>query len=40
MERNVEENIEKTYELIKRNIPQSKMDSLEVAKQVEEYRQF
>jgi len=32
--------IEKTYELIKKRVPQTLIDSLEVAKQVEEYRQF
>jgi len=33
-------NIEETHELIKRSVPHALIDSLEVVKQVEEYRQF
>jgi hypothetical protein len=33
-------NIEKTYESIKKFVPLDKLDSLEVVKQVEQYRQF
>ena len=41
MNRKVEANIKKAYELIKKNVPQSiEVDSLDVVKQVEEYRQF
>ena len=37
----VENSIEKTYELIQQNIPHNaRLDSLEVVKQVEKYRQF
>jgi hypothetical protein len=41
MNRKVEANIKKAYELIKKNVPQSiEVDSLDVVKQVEDYRQF
>ena len=41
LEREVEDSLEITYELIQRNTPyKTQIDSLEVIKQVEEYRQF
>jgi len=41
MDRKAEESIRKAYELIKKNVLQNiQVDSLEVVKQVEEYRQF
>ena len=41
MERKIETNIERTHGLIEKSVPHSiQIDSLEVAKQVEEYRQF
>lgn len=41
LDESVEQSIEKTYSLIQQNIPSNiQIDSLEVVKQVEEYRQF
>ena len=41
MKEKIERNIERTYGLIRKSIPYSmQVDSLEVVKQVEEYRQF
>jgi len=41
LERSIETHIDKTYKLIQQSIPHSmQMDSLDVVKQVEEYRQF
>ncbi|MDH5733336.1 MAG: hypothetical protein OEY88_06080 [Candidatus Bathyarchaeota archaeon] len=40
MKKELEESIERTYKSIQRSIPSAQIDSLEVVKQVEEYRQF
>jgi hypothetical protein len=40
MERNQEENLERTYGLIKNEFPLARVDSFKVIKEVEEYRQF
>jgi len=40
MKKELEESMERTYESIQRSVPSAQIDSLEVVKQVEEYRQF
>jgi hypothetical protein len=40
MRKEIEQRLTSTYELIRQSIPSAKIDSLEVVKQVEEYRQY
>lgn len=40
MQKEIEQRLTSTYELIRRSIPNAKIDSLGVVKQVEEYRQY